>query len=66
MLVFAGLSVDRPCARSVKVECPCPLAQVCARAGVVWALSEQRGLFYREGLNSYCPEGEVWKNDKIR
>ncbi|XP_012688502.2 tectonin beta-propeller repeat-containing protein 2 isoform X2 [Clupea harengus] len=60
-----GLSVDRPCARSVKVECPCPLAQVCARAGVVWALSEQRGLFYREGLNSYCPEGEVWKNDKI-
>ncbi|XP_063039792.1 tectonin beta-propeller repeat-containing protein 2 [Engraulis encrasicolus] len=60
-----GLSVDRPCARSVKVECPCPLSQLCARAGVVWALSEQRGLFYREGLNAYCPEGEVWKNDKI-
>ncbi|XP_076155281.1 tectonin beta-propeller repeat-containing protein 2 isoform X1 [Alosa pseudoharengus] len=60
-----GLSVDRPCARSVKVECPCPLAQVCARGGVVWALSEQRALFYREGLNAYCPEGEVWKNDKI-
>ncbi|XP_028822585.1 tectonin beta-propeller repeat-containing protein 2 [Denticeps clupeoides] len=60
-----GLSVDRPCARAVRVECPCPLAQVCARGGVVWAMSEQRGLFYREGLSSYCAEGEVWKNDKI-
>ncbi|XP_077095870.1 tectonin beta-propeller repeat-containing protein 2 [Siphateles boraxobius] len=60
-----GLSVDRPCARSVKVDCPCPMAQMAARGSVVWALSEQRGVFYREGLNSYCAEGEQWKYDTV-
>ncbi|XP_026856108.2 tectonin beta-propeller repeat-containing protein 2 [Electrophorus electricus] len=60
-----GLSVDRPCARAVKVDCPCPMAQIAARGSVVWALSEQRALFYREGLSSYCAEGEQWKYDKI-
>ncbi|XP_027028147.1 tectonin beta-propeller repeat-containing protein 2 isoform X1 [Tachysurus fulvidraco] len=60
-----GLSMDRPCARSVKVDCPCPMAQIAARGSVVWALSEQRVLFYREGLSSYCAEGEQWKYDKV-
>ncbi|XP_052001043.1 tectonin beta-propeller repeat-containing protein 2-like [Xyrauchen texanus] len=60
-----GLSVDRPCARSVKVDCPCPMAQMAARGSVVWALSEQRGVFYREGLSSYCAEGEQWKYDTV-
>ncbi|XP_066529515.1 tectonin beta-propeller repeat-containing protein 2 [Hoplias malabaricus] len=60
-----GLSVDRPCARSVKVDCPCPMAQLAAQGSVVWALSEQRALFYREGLSSYCTEGEQWKYDKV-
>ncbi|XP_062863100.1 tectonin beta-propeller repeat-containing protein 2 [Trichomycterus rosablanca] len=60
-----GLSVDRPCARSVKVDCPCPMAQIAARGSVVWALSEHRALFYREGLSSYCAEGEQWKYDKV-
>ncbi|XP_051502346.1 tectonin beta-propeller repeat-containing protein 2-like isoform X3 [Myxocyprinus asiaticus] len=60
-----GLSVDRPCARSVKVDCPCPMAQLAARGSVVWALSEQRGVFYREGLSSYCAEGEHWKYDTV-
>lgn len=60
-----GLSVDRPCARSVKVDCPCPMAQIAARGSVVWALSEQRGVFYREGLSSYCAEGEHWKYDTV-
>ncbi|KAL0969727.1 hypothetical protein UPYG_G00231480 [Umbra pygmaea] len=60
-----GLSVERPCARAVKVDCPCPMAQIAARGGVVWALSEHRAVFYREGLNSYCSEGEMWKYDKV-
>uniref|UniRef100_A0A8C7M8J1 Tectonin beta-propeller repeat containing 2 n=2 Tax=Oncorhynchus TaxID=8016 RepID=A0A8C7M8J1_ONCKI len=60
-----GLSVDRPCARAVKVDCPCPMTQIAARGGVVWALSEHRAVFYREGLSSYCSEGEMWKYDKI-
>lgn len=60
-----GLSADRPCARSVKVDCPCPMAQMAARGSVVWALSEQRGVFYREGLSSYCAEGEQWKFDTV-
>lgn len=60
-----GLSGDRPCARAVKVDCPCPMSQVAARGSVVWALSEQRALFYREGLSSFCSEGEMWKYDKI-
>ncbi|KAJ8377532.1 hypothetical protein AAFF_G00256280 [Aldrovandia affinis] len=60
-----GLSVERPCARAVKVDSPCPLAQICARGGVVWALTEQRAIFYREGLSTYCAEGEQWKYDTI-
>lgn len=62
----SGLSLDRPCARSVKVDCPCVFSQVCVRGGVVWALSEHRSLFYREGVNSYCSEGDSWKYDTIR
>ncbi|XP_060037149.1 tectonin beta-propeller repeat-containing protein 2 [Erinaceus europaeus] len=58
-----GLSVDRPCARAVKVDCPYPLSQVTARSNVVWALTEQRALLYREGVSSFCPEGEQWKCD---
>ncbi|CAL8283345.1 unnamed protein product [Lota lota] len=60
-----GLSAERPCARSVKVETPCSFSQVCARGGVVWALSEEGAVFYREGLSSYCCEGDTWRNDKI-
>uniref|UniRef100_A0A8C2ZX34 Tectonin beta-propeller repeat containing 2 n=1 Tax=Cyclopterus lumpus TaxID=8103 RepID=A0A8C2ZX34_CYCLU len=60
-----GLSVDRPCARSVKVDSPCVFTQVCVSGGVVWALSEHKALFYREGLNSYCSEGEGWKYDTV-
>ncbi|XP_016135355.1 tectonin beta-propeller repeat-containing protein 2-like [Sinocyclocheilus grahami] len=65
LYIQTGLSVDRPCARSVKVDCPCPMAQIAARGSVVWALSEQRGVFYREGLSSYCAEGEHWKYDTV-
>ncbi|XP_061037272.1 tectonin beta-propeller repeat-containing protein 2 isoform X1 [Eubalaena glacialis] len=60
-----GLSVDRPCARAVKVDCPYPLSQVAARNSVVWALTEQRVLLYREGVSSFCPEGEHWKCDIV-
>lgn len=58
--------MERPCARSVKVETPCVFSQVCVRGGVVWALSEHKALFYREGLNSYCSEGDGWKYDTVR
>ncbi|XP_075359721.1 tectonin beta-propeller repeat-containing protein 2 isoform X2 [Mycteria americana] len=60
-----GLSVDRPCARAVKVDCPYPLSQVTSRNNVVWAMSEQRALLYREGVRSFCPEGEQWKSDIV-
>lgn len=60
-----GLSVDRPCARAIKVDCPYPLSQVTARNSVVWALTEQRALLYREGVSSFCPEGEQWKCDIV-
>ncbi|XP_074484346.1 tectonin beta-propeller repeat-containing protein 2-like isoform X3 [Sebastes fasciatus] len=60
-----GLSVDRPCARSVKVDSPCVFSQVCVSGGVVWALSEHKALFYREGLDPYCSEGEGWKYDTV-
>lgn len=62
----SGLRLDRPCARSVKVDCPCVFSQVCVRGGVVWALSEHKSLFYREGVNSYCSEGDSWKYDTVR
>ena len=58
--------MDRPCARAVKVDCPFPLSQVTARNSVVWALTEQRALLYREGVSSFCPEGELWKCDIVR
>lgn len=64
--VLPGLSVDRPCARAIKVDCPCPLSQITARNNVVWALTEQRGLLYREGVSSFSPEGELWQCDLIR
>uniref|UniRef100_A0A8C3SZR1 Tectonin beta-propeller repeat containing 2 n=1 Tax=Chelydra serpentina TaxID=8475 RepID=A0A8C3SZR1_CHESE len=60
-----GLSVDRPCARAVKVDCMYPLSQVTSRNNVVWALTEQRLLLYREGVSSFCPEGEQWKCDIV-
>uniref|UniRef100_A0A8C6RW71 Tectonin beta-propeller repeat containing 2 n=1 Tax=Nannospalax galili TaxID=1026970 RepID=A0A8C6RW71_NANGA len=60
-----GLSVDRPCARAVKVDCPYPLSQITTRDNVVWALTEQRALLYREGVSSFCPEGEQWKCDIV-
>ncbi|XP_067411129.1 tectonin beta-propeller repeat-containing protein 2 isoform X2 [Emydura macquarii macquarii] len=60
-----GLSVDRPCARAVKVDCMYPLSQVTSRNSVVWALTEQRMLLYREGVSSFCPEGEKWKCDIV-
>lgn len=41
-------------------------SQVCVRGGVVWALSEHKALFYREGVNSYCSEGDGWKYDTVR
>ena len=50
----------------MKVDCPYPLSQVAARDGVVWALTEQRALLYREGVSSFCPEGEQWKCDIVR
>lgn len=64
--VWSGLSVERPCARSVKVDCPCVFSQVCVRGGVVWALSEHKALFYREGVTSFCSEGDDWKYDTVR
>ncbi|XP_024116812.1 tectonin beta-propeller repeat-containing protein 2 [Oryzias melastigma] len=57
--------MERPCARSVKVETPCVFSQVCVRAGVVWALTEHKALFYREGISSFCSEGEGWKCDTV-
>ncbi|XP_035117459.1 tectonin beta-propeller repeat-containing protein 2 isoform X2 [Callithrix jacchus] len=60
-----ALSVDRPCARATKVDCPYPLSQITARDNVVWALTEQRALLYREGVSSFCPEGEQWKCDIV-
>ncbi|XP_017383555.1 tectonin beta-propeller repeat-containing protein 2 [Cebus imitator] len=60
-----ALSVDRPCARAMKVDCPYPLSQITARDNVVWALTEQRALLYREGVSSFCPEGEQWKCDIV-
>ncbi|XP_060685235.1 tectonin beta-propeller repeat-containing protein 2 isoform X1 [Hemiscyllium ocellatum] len=60
-----GLSADRPCARAVKVECPCPLVQITSRNNVVWALTEQRTTLFRNGISSFCPEGEHWISDIV-
>ncbi|XP_078262140.1 tectonin beta-propeller repeat-containing protein 2 isoform X2 [Rhinoraja longicauda] len=60
-----GLSADRPCARAVRVDCPCPLVQIVSRNNVVWALTEQHTVLYRKGISSFCPEGEQWMPDVI-
>ncbi|XP_061898444.1 tectonin beta-propeller repeat-containing protein 2 [Entelurus aequoreus] len=60
-----GLSLERPCARSVKVDTPCVFSQVCVRGGVVWALSEHNTLYYREGLDAFCSLGDAWKYDTV-
>ncbi|KAK5887056.1 hypothetical protein CesoFtcFv8_018030 [Champsocephalus esox] len=38
---------------------------VCERGGAVWALSEHKALFYREGVTSYCSEGGGWRYDTV-
>ncbi|XP_051878203.1 tectonin beta-propeller repeat-containing protein 2 isoform X2 [Pristis pectinata] len=60
-----GLSADRPCARAVKVDCPCPLVQIISKNNVVWALTEQRTILFRKGISSFCPEGEQWVSDIV-
>ncbi|XP_067895062.1 tectonin beta-propeller repeat-containing protein 2 isoform X2 [Heterodontus francisci] len=60
-----GLSADRPCARAVKVDCPEPLVQITTRNNVVWALTEQRTILFRNGISSFCPEGEHWMPDIV-
>ncbi|XP_067847878.1 tectonin beta-propeller repeat-containing protein 2 [Heptranchias perlo] len=60
-----GLSADRPCARAVKVDCPYPLVQITSRNNVVWALTEQRTVLFRNGISSFCPEGEQWMSDIV-
>uniref|UniRef100_UPI00398F2F32 tectonin beta-propeller repeat-containing protein 2 n=1 Tax=Pristiophorus japonicus TaxID=55135 RepID=UPI00398F2F32 len=60
-----GLSADRPCARAVKVDCPYPLVQITSRNNVVWALTEQRTILFRNGISSFCPEGEQWTTDAV-
>lgn len=60
-----GLSPDRPCARSVKVETPGVFVQVCVGGGVVWALTEHKAMFYRQGVTSFCSEGDLWVQDTV-
>ncbi|XP_075995908.1 tectonin beta-propeller repeat-containing protein 2 [Genypterus blacodes] len=60
-----GLSVERPCARSVKLDTPCVFSQVCVRGGVAWAMSEHKAVYYREGLSSFCSLGDAWKYDTV-
>ncbi|XP_069772557.1 tectonin beta-propeller repeat-containing protein 2 [Narcine bancroftii] len=60
-----GLSADRPCARAMKVDCPCPLVQIISKNNVVWALTEQQKVLFRKGISSFCPEGEQWVSDIV-
>ncbi|XP_043930469.1 tectonin beta-propeller repeat-containing protein 2 [Protopterus annectens] len=60
-----GLSIDRPCSRAVKIESQNQLSQIACRNNVVWALTDLRTVIYREGVSSYCTEGEQWISDPI-
>ena len=65
VMMQRGLSKERPCFRSLSVETSCPVKQVMARHGVVWAITETMHLMVRIGITNENPQGLEWhKHDR--
>ncbi|XP_041353427.1 tectonin beta-propeller repeat-containing protein 2-like [Gigantopelta aegis] len=60
VMIQKGLSVERPCFRSTKVDCAYDLKQIVCRDGVVWAVTKDYMLIYRKGITAQCSEGTDW------
>ncbi|KAK7104074.1 hypothetical protein V1264_018848 [Littorina saxatilis] len=61
VMMQRNLSKERPCFSGIPVETHCPIRQVLARHGVVWAISDTMKLLVRTGIASSTPQGTSWK-----
>ena len=61
VMMQRGLSKERPCFRSLGVKTDCPVKQVMARHGVVWAITETLKLLVRTGISNETPQGLHWR-----
>ena len=61
VMIQKGLSVERPCFRSAKVDCDFSLKQIVCQDGVVWAVTNDYQLIYRKGITAHCVEGTGWE-----
>jgi len=57
-----GLNRERTSYRSLNVFCDEPVALVCCRKLIVWAVSENRRILIRHGVDSGTEEGCSWRH----
>lgn len=62
VMVQSALSKDRPCFKSHSVpgEESLRFRQVACQDHVVWGVTDECKLMYRQGISEVCPEGKVW------
>ncbi|ESO90159.1 hypothetical protein LOTGIDRAFT_233953 [Lottia gigantea] len=56
-----GLSKDRPCFKSIPIPCEYNIKQIACYNGVVWAITNDMKLIYRQGITVDCKEGTSWE-----
>ncbi|XP_067682961.1 tectonin beta-propeller repeat-containing protein 2-like [Haliotis asinina] len=62
VMMQKGLSADRPCFKSLKVDGNERLKLIVCRGHVVWGITENHKVIYRSGITEVCQEGTDWKN----
>ncbi|XP_060077875.1 tectonin beta-propeller repeat-containing protein 2-like [Ylistrum balloti] len=68
IMIQNGLSMDRPCFKSINVpgEESLRFRQVACQDRVVWGVTEECKLMYRQGVSDVCPAGKTWQhNDHV-
>ncbi|XP_071079116.1 tectonin beta-propeller repeat-containing protein 2-like [Haliotis cracherodii] len=61
VMVQKGLSAERPCFKSMKVDGHERLKLIVCRGGVVWGITDNHKVVYRSGVTEACQEGKEWK-----
>ncbi|XP_046579933.1 tectonin beta-propeller repeat-containing protein 2-like isoform X3 [Haliotis rubra] len=61
VMMQKGLSAERPCFKSLKVDGNERLKLIMCRGHVVWGITENHKVVYRSGVTEACQEGTEWK-----
>lgn len=61
-----GLSRERPCYKAIKIACDHKLIEIACYRGVVFGVTDQCQLVYRDGISKDCWEGKWWKQLKCK